>query len=494
MPCSHLIDSYKLEYTGYQKGPFESKGYSYDGYAPQGSLNALINKDLYEITVQGWREREPELAHDYETHSHRLSLSANCAIDNDRFLKISKWTQSYSYSLAKIMAHKDYPSIQAVGYEAAHYWVESYVDAMCYGDHTKGYVSSHETAHPTRGLSWGQILKAGWMNDLYTFTQEVGENWSEYFNHPGDWCLDQRTINFGNRSRSPDVGFYGFVLWLLTRNRQIGYVTGYSSINAFVPHDVKVRVLREIFDRFEVILDTKIICPKTEGGVIYSMLRDSFLSGYNLVHFDVSGMELITPSLIQGRMTNLDFGLGSVVGYLNMIPELLSGVGPTSDFDMIAHLILLCILLSGKKKPLYIIILGDDCTLVYDGPSPIDNHPLYERQIMDDKLCRTLGLVTREWVHPVGLHFTIDRADKRIPLVDNWGRWINNTMTMPERKAIAEFFTGSLNGEPVHEILEKAPVYDFVYSPKEMVLLQANLISEDDRVINVSSRPLPVKA
>jgi hypothetical protein len=267
------------------------------------------------------------------------------------------------------------------------------------------------------------------------------------------------------------VPFRSFFNWEAERCRQIGYVTGISSLNAFVPHKVKVDVLRHIFDEYENILDTRIICPKTEGGSIYTDLRDHKLDGYELVHYDVSGMELITPSVIHKRIGNFNFGIGAVVGYMGGIPELLSGVSPTSDYDMIAHLELLrSFLKENRLKPVFIVILGDDCTLVLEKAAKIQEHPLYERQKSDDRMSRTLGLTTGEWMHPVGLNITIDRADKRISLKDNWDKPIHNKMTMQEREDIAEFFTGSIREKPIHEIIQESGPISGVYSPKEMVL------------------------
>jgi hypothetical protein len=498
MPCSHLIDSMRLEYTGYTHGGWKSKGFSFHGYAPMGNAHMILNDELYRLQTGLWEKREPERAHDYIHDSLRFALSSNAAIENDRFLKVDKWVNSYSGALAKIMNHPYYPVVQEAGYDLARFWVESFVNGMFYGDHTYGYVKAHETAHPAKGATWGQILLWEKMGYLWEFTSEVGESWKVNFDEEGNWSLDQRTINFGNRSRSPDIYmFIPYFQWLLERNRQIGYVTGISSLNAFVTHELKMKVMRTIFDNFKDLVGCPIYCPKTEGGSIYTMLRDSYLSGKTLVHYDVGGMELITPSLIQGKLGQFNYGIGVTIGYLNMIPELLSGVSCTSDWDMIAHLILLSVLLYGRKKPLYIVILGDDCTLVYDSESDVDIMvtPLYERQLKDDKLVRTLGLVTGEWMHPSGCNFTIDRADKRIQLRDNWGAWINNSMPMPNRKLIAEFFAGSINTKPVHEILKNAPPYDYVYSPKELVLIQVGLLDISDKsAIITKSNPIEVRS
>lgn len=486
MPPSHLIDAYQVIYDGYEYGEYESKGYKYAGYSPKGRLIARINEEILALQVEGWKENEPDKIGLFKD-AHRFALSSDAAIENDRDLKIDKWQTNYATVLSSIFSDPAFKAIQSIGYGCAEYWAEQYASSMYYGDHTYGYVKTHGTSHPAPRITWNQVLKYQEMGNLYSFTKDIAIDWKDNFRDTGDWSLDQRTVNFGNRTRSPDIDmFISYVIWLLTRNRQIGFATGISSLNAFVDHNTKVKVLRHIFDIFEDLIDCKIYCPKTEGGWIYSELRRSYLDKMNLVHYDVAGMELITPSLIQGRLGQLDYGIGITVGYLKMIPELLSGVSCTSDWDMIAHLILLAYLLIGKKKPEYIVILGDDCTLVYDGEPPEIDSVLYGRQIRDDKLVRTLGLTTCEFMHPVGLNYTIDRADKRINLRDNWGKWINNAMGLPERVAIAQFFTGFINEVPVHEILEKAPMYDFVYSPKEMVLIQLGLVKLDDEVVKIT--------
>jgi len=161
------------------------------------------------------------------------------------------------------------------------------------------------------------------------------------------------------------------------------------------------------------------------------------------------------------------------------MPELLSGVSPTSDWTMIAHLELLryWIDLQGLRgRILYMVILGDDCTIVMESdPGKLISFPLYDRQISDDRMVRTLGLTTSEYMHPVGMPITIDRADKRMNLRDLWNRDINNKKTIEDRSLIAELFTGFVNEVPLQELIANKPPVPYMYSPKDIILYYAGL-------------------
>jgi hypothetical protein len=476
MPAAHLVDAFKIKYLGYVYKEMTSKGFSFHGYMPFGELFVQINKEMHNKQKQAWKKNEPDKYAEYMNADTRFALSSGAALEADRVLKVSKWNDAYEPALHKYFEYQE----DKLAYECAQYWVEEYAKAKFYGPHTVEFVKAHKTSHPTPGITWNEVVRDKLMSSLWAITDEIANKWSEDFQETGDWCLAQEDIHHGNRQRSPDVDFVAWCKWIVTRTRQIGYATGVSSLNAFIEHKVKMRVMREIFNRYENVLDCKIVCPKTEGGVIYSMLRDYYLEGYQLVHFDVAGMEIITPSIIMGRTKRFDFGIGAVIGYIKQVPELLSGVSPTSDWDMIAHLEFLRYFFTlMDRKPLLIVILGDDCTMVFEHPPRFRKHPLYERQISDDKMVRTLGLTTSEFMHPVGRPITIDRADKRIPMRDNWDKWIRNSKTPIDRNIIMELFTGIINEVPVHEILESAPPVDYLYSPKDIVLSQLDLLEAE---------------
>jgi hypothetical protein len=332
-------------------------------------------------------------------------------------------------------------------------------------DAIKRYVINHVTAHPVRGISWGELYYSGLVTPkLFNFTKTWCDIWNERFNDPGDHALDLHRVGFGLRQRSPKFDLAPYITFILEQSRQIGYMPGSSSGGPFFPHDKQVAIMRKIFDYYEGILGCKIYSPKTEGGMIYSLLRDAFLEGKALLNFDVSGMELITPSILNGQIGKLRYGLGAVTSYLASIPELLSGVLPTSDLDMIAHLELLSRLLVGDIE--LIVILGDDATIVMRS-GYIKLSPLYDQQLADQRIHRTLGLAVGKLMHPVGLNLTIDDAPKVIRL--HQGHWVVNKMPLPERWKVAELFTGFVNGVPLHDIMRKAPAQEDWYSPKQFI-------------------------
>jgi hypothetical protein len=337
------------------------------------------------------------------------------------------------------------------------------------GEHVKKYVSEHESSHPVRNYTWGQLLKYGWLDSFMDYTKEVVDIWFEEFFTEGDWCLSPQTYRRGFRSRSPGDLMAVFMLFTLWRSRKIGYNPGPSSCLAGVPHETQVKFIRDVCDKFESLLGCKIYSPKTEGGMIYSVISDAINKNKPVAHYDVAGMEIITPSLIMGRVSNFILGIGITVGYTKDMAELLSGVGPTSDWTMIAHLVLLYLLL--EKPPESIVILGDDCTLI--GDFKIKTSVLYERQDEDDRAERTLGLTCGKLAHPVYENVSIDNAKKAFDIII--GQPIKNHMEYDDRKVIAELFTGVVQGVPLLELLEKMPPESGVYSPKEMISKYLNL-------------------
>jgi hypothetical protein len=239
---------------------------------------------------------------------------------------------------------------------------------------------------------------------------------------------------------------------------------GPSTGGPFFPHDYQIATMKHIFKYYAGILGCKIISPKTEGGSVYTEIRDHILDGYRVQNYDVSGMELISPSIVNGRVGRLHYGIGTFSLYLGPIPELLSGVLPTSDIDMIAHLELLTRLLYGDV--VLIVILGDDATIVFR-TGGVKKTKLYDEQISDERIHRTLGLTCTKYMHPVGCNITIDNADSIMACVP--GSWNNNQLTLEERQAIAELFTGFINGVPVPEVLRKSESQRGWYSPKELL-------------------------
>jgi hypothetical protein len=133
------------------------------------------------------------------------------------------------------------------------------------------------------------------------------------------------------------------------------------------------------------------------------------------------------------------------------------------------------------------LILGDDATIV-DGE--IRPTPLYEKQIQDQRIHRTLGLTTTKYMHPVGLNITIDDAPKvRHVIMDEW---VKNRLQPEERRMVAELFTGFINGVPLWEVMEKAEPEPFWYSPKQYIAkaLKMNLAEYDGgRLSELLTRP-----
>jgi hypothetical protein len=61
-------------------------------------------------------------------------------------------------------------------------WVENVNKNFSYDAHTFKYVQEHENTHPIRGVTWGELLKAGLMPKLFRVTREFCRIWEERFN------------------------------------------------------------------------------------------------------------------------------------------------------------------------------------------------------------------------------------------------------------------------------------------------------------------------
>jgi hypothetical protein len=276
-------------------------------------------------------------------------------------------------------------------------------------------------------------------------------------------------VGYGIRGRSPNVKLAIVSSFLVDRSRQIGTMPGVSTGGAFTPHDKMTVFMRGVFDAYEKVLNCKIYSPKTEGGEIYNLIRDAYLNGQKILIGDVAGMEIITPTILNGNLGGLCFGLGCVTAYLGPIPELLSGVFPTSDFDMIAHLELLARIIPKDMVVEFIVILGDNSVLVLkkgtEGELP--STPLYGIEHPDQEILRVLGLTCTEKMHPVAHNISVDNAKKRLNIIQ--GQPIVNKLTSEQREGIADLFTGKVNGVELYEIIDKFEMTEGMYSPKQFV-------------------------
>jgi hypothetical protein len=463
MPPAFLVDRYKINYITQIMGESSSKGINFPSVLTQGYLFTDINQELYSKLRLGWKENEPKFYRQYIQWPVRFAFTCKSSRENDRRLKILKWSKFYD-ELVKLFSYE----FQSEALDFAHDWVNVIKVNFKYDDWTKRYVSEHEEAHPVKGISWGQLLKYDKMNILSSYTKDFVGWWYDNFKDSGDWSLSQSTVNFGIRARSPDIRFMSYQSFILDRGRQIGFVPGPSTVNAFCRHDYSVKFMRKVFDYYEDKWGTRIISPKTEGGKAYTILRNEYLNGEILTNYDVAGMELITPSIIAGDLKQLPPGIGCCTSYLSNIPELLSGVGPTSDWDIIAHLKLLDKLII--KAPKISCFLGDDGTHV---GGKIRNSILYERQEKDEAIHRTLGLTTTQYMHPVGLNITIDNAKHSFQVIQD--HWIRNKLTFEERESIMNLFLGNVNGTPLYELIEKVEPQPFAYSPKQLLQYGLNI-------------------
>jgi hypothetical protein len=177
-----------------------------------------------------------------------------------------------------------------------------------------------------------------------------------------------------------------------------------------------VEVMREIFDLFEECTGIYVFSPKTEGGEAYVTINDCYYRGLKWWMYDVSGMEGITPYILAYGLGGFPatLGLWHVV-HPNLARELLSGVSPTSDFDMIAHLggVVGCARYP-EGTPQRLQILGDDGS----SDKPI-HHPVYGLQAHDTRIHRSLGMCHRKSktsremdMFSVGANITIDNRLK----------------------------------------------------------------------------------
>jgi hypothetical protein len=459
MPPSFQVDEYELKLNRVEYGDIKSQNLSVQGFKMIIDVKIKINIELVRRVNEVWSIREEKLVKDYVNYPSRCAVGAQFAVDNNVKLKSKKWV-GYREELSK-WKFSERP------FELARYWAEQTYKLMSKGDHVREYVKKHAEAHPKRAVTWNQILAYGWMDELYDFTREVMDLWNEKFDMRGDWCISSDTFNLGMRSRSPDDAELEYQVTItLDQARQIGYATGISSCNAFKKHSDNIRVMRYIFDIYEKIIGCRIISPKTEGGIVYTIIRDAYLEGKIIKRFDVRGMELITPTILNAGF-HMRLGIGICVGWRDIIPELLSGVGPTSDFDMIAHLELLVKLII--KPPEIIIILGDDATII---GGLLVNSILYEWQELEDKLGRTLGIICTEFMHPIAHNITVDTANKRINVTQDdliKGFRVKNKMPMLERERIADYFTGKVGNKELYEILPTIKPEAYVYSPREMI-------------------------
>jgi hypothetical protein len=424
------------------------------------------NFELVKKLLTGWEDgvngKSFEYPYDgYVNHSHRCAIVHNGAVANEYQVKQYRWRQ-YIDAVDRVnIISKDIPALELFN---------DYVnDLTCtYGEHTKVYVKEHESAHPIKGTSWGELLKQGLMMTLKKFTSATIKIWKDRFYDEGDWAVHPAFIGKGVRARTPQGTDLAINQWLvLKRMRNVGFYPGPSSIGAFDPHEKQILRMRKIFDYFQERWGTRIISPKTEGGQAYLDLQQYILDGkYEVINQDVAGMELITPSLISGSTKSRPFGVGICTYKNGIIPELISGVFPTSDLDMLAHLKLLDALI--KEPPKLIVILGDDETIV---GGKLRSSILMERVGTDERIHRTLGLSIGRRIHPVGTHITVDTANRRIN-VPNDGEWhrVAQKLNIRERLIIVDLFHGHIQGKPFDEVLAKTPSMEGYYSPKEWLL------------------------
>lgn len=465
MPPSYIVNEYEIRRATPVYKTYESKGYQVTCYGYEIEVKVDIDWDLLKYVRGKWLENEAYKYDAFQSGSSKLAIGCRSFTYNDDKLKLLKWEKYRSALLSLI--HDD--RIHELALWFCYKWLSMVRRYFSKGEHVKKYVAEHESSHPVKDYTWGQLLKYGWLDVFLDYTKDIIDLWHDEFFTEGDWCLSPETYRRGFRSRSPGDLMAVFMIFVLWRSRKIGYNPGPSSCLAGVEHIVQVSFVREVMDKFESLLGCDIYSPKTEGGKVYNIISDAIVAGKPVAHYDVAGMEIITPSLIMGRMTDFVLGIGITVGYTKDMAELLSGVGPTSDWTMIAHLVLLYLLI--EKPPEAIVILGDDCTII--GDFRMKNSILYERQEQDDKAERTLGLTCGKLAHPVYENVSVDNAKKAFDIII--GQPIKNHMEYDDRKTIAELFTGEVQGVPLLDLLEKMPPDSGVYSPKEMISKYLNL-------------------
>jgi hypothetical protein len=472
MPPGFLVDKYHLKSLGYEYGDIETKGYIVNG--PELKLEVVtdINHELDDY-VQDLYIKRNENAELYKTYPTRLRLSASFALDNDSHIKNLKW-HDYKLEIDKIQLSLDVLDL-------CHYWVQQVRKNHSKGPHVDGYINHHEEAHPSPNISWRQIQLYDWLNELYDLNEEVLEFWDEGFFEKGDWCIDPMTYHSGNRGRDPKARFVPYQVVRMNRCREIGYAAGVSTCGAFVKHEVNINTMVNCFDEIGQILGTEIISPKTIGGEYYTRIRELTKDGVPCQHFDVAGMELVSPSLLQGDTKGYCRGVGMCIGRKDQRPELLSGVYPTSDWTGFASCGLVHRLyLSGNI--ILIGVLGDD--IIIFGKVKLTPSILLEPQKMDDDMNRNLGLVVVPSMHPVGRNISIDRATDRINITEErlrQGVTIKNKMPLEDRYKIGDLFAGLVGGVELSELIKKVPSEEHIYSPKEMyTYLEERILSSSE--------------
>lgn len=467
MPPSYLVDQYFIRTHFVVSTNLDKMNIPHIMARPV-ELVIKYNFDLIKKLFQGWEGYEyPYDA--YVNHSHRCSVIDKGAVANEQQVKMKRWI-NFKPAVDRLNTVTKVPALDMF---------KDYLDSITctYGDHTVKYVSSHGSAHPVRNYSWNQLLRDKKLRRLHKFSQQTLKLWRDNYYLDGDWAMHPGVIGRGARSRTPAGTELAWNIYLLLkRMRRVGFVPGPSSLGAFDPHEAQVKRLRKIFDYFEQRWGTRIISPKTEGGSVYIELQEHILDGKELRNYDVRGMELITPSIIAKSTTSRPFGVGMITFKNGTIFELISGVFPTSDVTMLAHLVLLDYIM--KKVPILIVILGDDVTIV---GGKLALSLLYERVIKDERIHRTLGLSIGKKIHPAGSHIMIDRADKRINIpADNKWHLVKQKLPFEERSQICDLFLGIVMGRDFAEVLNKFPSMGGFYSPKEWIIHHAINQAGDD--------------
>lgn len=459
MPPAFLVDRYSIT-NGVDVRADYLKYNIVGGFGKFVQANVQYNVPMYKNLYRYWRD-DPRCVYNIKDYLNqtRLAIGTMSCVYNDDFIKMDKWRR-FAPELKKVLTHTK-SKFTSLAYD-------HFKDmTLSYGPHTYNYVSTHGRSHPIPGSSWEQILAQGLMPRLYDFTKEsfkiVKDNWWT----EGNFAHNPKHLGMGSRARTPSDLLLAYQIYCyLVRSRRVGFVPGMSSFGAFNPHQNQVDRLQAVFDFFEQRWGCKIVSPKTIGGQVYTMIQDAMKEGKEIKHFDVAGMELITIPLISGFIKKRTFGLGAMTFQNLDWIELLSGVFPTTDWNIIAQLILLDYLII--ESPELIVILGDDGTII---GGKLRKCILYERQPADDAINRTLGLsISTKLIHPTGLNITIDSAAKRIDVERNRTKVIRNKMPMPERQIVLNLFKGYVNDIPFSDILRKSPSMDGFYSPKNYAI------------------------
>lgn len=461
MPPAFLVDEFAIRPTTPTTVDFPE--YKLNNiYGRPVEVRVKWNMDLFRDLIVGWT-KHPDYALNLLTdYQMRLIAVDRGSVHNDNLVKYFKWQR------IRQEVHSLNNGSRIDGLSIAREYVNS---IRCNrGDWTDKYLSTHSEAHPAPGIAWGELYKLNLLDPLYKFSSQFLKIWQERFDEPGEWAADPRFIGSGARGRTPsNMSLRAYYNFILARSRRVSFQPGPSSLGAFDTHHDQVQRLQKLFDFFEQRWGTKIYCPKIHGGSVYLRIQESILSGQKVEQYDVSGMELITPSIISGSLNTRPLGIGTVTFRNGMIPELMSGVFVTSDFDMLAHLMVLDQLMI--KAPKYIVILGDDGVIV-DGV--LAKSLVYERQLRDEAIHRVLGLSIGKLIHPVGLNITVDTADKRINVPthtsfskgDGW-TIVKNQLDLDARIGVKDLFLGRIGDQDYGAVLKKHPDMGGYYSPTE---------------------------